>query len=78
MHIVLAVPEIFTPIIESAATAIGAGIVVGGFAGASNGVFRGLSRKHVEGTALRDSYAGAAVALAFWTLDRCIVYATSI
>jgi hypothetical protein len=76
MSSVFAVTEIFTPIIESAAAAIGAGILIGGFAGASNGARRGLSREQVERTALRDSYIGAAWTLALWALDRCIVYAT--
>jgi hypothetical protein len=49
--------------------------VIGGFVGASNGTLRSLSRKQVEGTALRDSYIGAAWALGFWALDHCIVYA---
>jgi hypothetical protein len=76
MLVVFSTAEIFTPIIESAAAAIGAGIVIGGFVGASNGTLRGLSRKQVEGTALRDSYMGATWALGFWAFDRCIVYAT--
>jgi hypothetical protein len=78
MFFLLATVEIFTPIIESAATAIGAGIVIGGFVGASGGAFRGWSRKKVERNALRDSYIGATWVLALWVLDRCIVYATSI
>jgi len=66
---------IFTPIIESAATAIGAGLVVGGFLGASRGMLRGQSRKQVEGYALRDTYAAAAWVLALWVFDQLIVYA---
>lgn len=65
MLVVLGTAEIFTPIIESAAAAISAGIVIGGFVGASNGTLRGLSRSEVGGTALRDSYAGAAWAAGF-------------
>jgi hypothetical protein len=67
---------VFTPIIESAAAAIGAGVVIGGFVGASAGVRHGLSRKEVERSTLRDSYFGAVWVLAFWILDQCIVYAT--
>lgn len=78
MLLALGTVEIFTPIVESAATAIGAGIVIGGFAGASGGALRGWSRKQVEHNALRDSYIGATWVLALWVLDRCIVYATSI
>lgn len=73
---VLANAEIFTPIIEGAATAIGAGVVVGGFLGATRGVLQGQSRKQVEGDALRDTYLGAAGVFIFWAFDQCIVYAT--
>ncbi len=76
MLLVLGTTGIFTPIIESAATAIGAGVVVGGFLGATRGVLRSESRKQVEGAALRDSYIAAAVVLAVWVVDQCIVYAT--
>ncbi len=76
MPLVLGTAEIFTPIIESVAAAIGAGVVTGGFVGASNGALRGLSRSEVEGTAFRDSFAGAVCALGFWAIDHCIVYAT--
>jgi hypothetical protein len=78
MVLVLGTAEIFTPIIEAAATAIGAGIVIGGFLGASGGALNGWSRRQVEGDALRDSYFGAAGGLASWVLDQCIVYATAI
>lgn len=67
---------IFTPIIEAAATAIGAGIVMGGFAGASAAVIYGWSRKQVEGHALRDGYIGAVAVFGLWVIDQCIVYAT--
>jgi len=69
---------IFTPIIEGAATAIGAGMVVGGFSGATRGVIRSESRKEVEDDALRATYLGAVVALASWAVDQCIVYAKGI
>lgn len=68
--------EIFTPVIEGAAAAIGAGVVLGSFVGASMGVLNGFSRKQVEGNGLRDGYFGASVALVLWLLDQCIVYAT--
>jgi len=76
MLLVLGAAGIFTPIIEGAATAIGAGVVVGGFLGATRGVLRGESRKQVESDALRDTYIGAAGVLAIWAFDQCIVYAT--
>ncbi|HEX8688970.1 MAG TPA: hypothetical protein VF729_01875 [Solirubrobacterales bacterium] len=67
----------FVPIFEAAATAIAAGVVLGGFAGATAGVAYGWSRKQVESHALRDGYIGAAFVLGFWVLELCIVYATS-
>jgi hypothetical protein len=76
MEPVLAANGIFTPIIQSIAAAIGAGVVVGGFGGATFGVAHRLSRKQVESEALRNSYIGAVAALAIWLLDQCIVYAT--
>jgi hypothetical protein len=75
MLFVLGTTEIFTPVVEGAATAIGAGLVIGGFLGASRGILQGRSRKEVEGNALRDTYFGAAWALGLWTFDQCIVYA---
>ena len=76
MLLVLGSAGIFTPIIEAAAAAIGAGVVVGGFAGASAGVFYGWSPKQVESHALRDGYIGAAIVLGVWFFDQRIVYAT--
>jgi hypothetical protein len=76
MFVVAGAAGIFTPVIEAAATAIGAGVVVGGFAGASAGVFYGWSRKQVENHALRDGYIGAVIVLGIWLFDQCIVYAT--
>jgi len=51
------------PLIEDSAKAIGAGILVGTFLGATRGVIEGRSRRSVEATSLRDGYAGALVAL---------------
>ena len=78
MFLVFGSTAIFTPMLESAATAIGAGIVIGGFVGASGRTLRGWSRKRIEETALQDSYIGAAWVLGLWILDHCIVYAASI
>jgi hypothetical protein len=61
---------------EEAAAAIGAGIIVGCFAGATGGFAFGWSRKQVEGNALRDGYIGALFAVGVWLLDACNVYAT--
>jgi hypothetical protein len=78
MFVVFGAGGVFTPIIESAAAAVGAGVILGGFVGASAGMASGWSRRQVEGDALRDTYHGAALALTLWLLDQCIVYATSI
>jgi hypothetical protein len=78
MLLVFGATGIFTPIIEGAATAIGAGVVVGGFVGASAGVLNGWSRRQVEADALRISYIGSAAVLALWFLDQCVVYATAL
>jgi hypothetical protein len=78
------VPSIFSSIgfagrfIEAAATAIGTGVVVGGFVGATVGMAYGWSRRQVEGNALRDGYIGALLTVAAWLIDVCIVYVTSL
>ncbi len=61
---------------EEAATAIGAGVIVGSFAGTTGGVVFRWSRRQVESHALRDGYIGAVVVLCAWLLNLCIVYAT--
>jgi len=76
MVIVFGAAGIFTPTVESAATAIGAGLVVGAFLGASAGLLNGWSRRQVESDALWTSYFGSVIVLGLWVLDRCIVYAT--
>lgn len=64
------------PHFERAATAIAAGLVIGGFVGATRGYITARSRKEVEAEALRDGYAGAIAGIALLLLDLCIVYAT--
>ena len=78
MPVILGASGIFTPVIESAATAIAAGIVLGAFFGASAGALSGRSRTQIESNALRDSHLVGAGVLAVWIIDQCIVYATSI
>ena len=51
------------PFIEAAATAIGGGILIGTFMGATKGLFSRRSRKEVEGDSLRNGYWGAAIAV---------------
>jgi hypothetical protein len=65
----------FGSLFEAVATAIGSGVVVGSFVGASMGIRYGLSRKQVEGRALRDGYFGAVAAICCLPIDLCIVYA---
>jgi len=50
-------------LIESAATAIGAGILIGTFWAGTVGLVKGRSRKSVEGDSLRYGYIGALVAV---------------
>ena len=61
-----------------AATAIGAGIVVGSFIGATRGLVYDWTREQVEDNALRDGYWGAVLVLGLWLLRLCIVYATGL
>ena len=51
------------PFIEAAATAIGAGILIGTFLGATGGVVKHRSRTEVERDSLKHGYWGAAAAL---------------
>ena len=65
-----------TSILESVATSIGAGIVLGGFIGGAFGVVLGWSRQSLEERALRDGYIGGiggAVTLAIDLITRYIV-----
>ncbi|HKB52184.1 MAG TPA: hypothetical protein VKC63_12255 [Solirubrobacterales bacterium] len=47
-----------TTVLEVGATAIGAGVVVGGFVAAAAGMLLGRTRKEMEGNALRDVFWG--------------------
>jgi hypothetical protein len=67
----------FSSIFEAAATAIGTGIVVGGFAGATAGAVSCRSRKDVERNSLRDGYVGAVAACALWLVDLLVRYSLS-
>jgi hypothetical protein len=67
--------EVFVTLAKDAASAIAAGVVIGGFIGATGGVVNGRSRKQVEADALRDGYFGAVTILASWLFNLCIVYA---
>lgn len=63
------VAAFFLPLIEGAATAIGAGIVIGTFGGATTGFVFRKSRKEVEGHTLRNGYYGALIAITAWVLE---------
>jgi hypothetical protein len=53
----------FLQLMESAATAIGAGILIGTFWAGTVGLVKGRTRKSVEGDSLRYGYIGALVAV---------------
>jgi hypothetical protein len=61
-----------TRVLEAVATSIGAGILVGGFAGAGAGMLAGWSRKTVEGDSLRDGFCGGLLGLACLIADSCL------
>jgi hypothetical protein len=75
MLITLGAIGLLSAILEAVATAIGVGIVFGGFVGATAGLVGGWSRKDVERHALRDGYFGAVFALAWWGADLIVGYA---
>jgi hypothetical protein len=68
----------FGSLFEAAATAIGTGVVVGGFLGATAGVIYGWSRKEVEQDSLRDGFIGAVAACAAWLVDLLLRYFLSV
>lgn len=76
MPVAVASAEVLVTFAKDAASAIGAGVVVGGFIGTTGGVINGRSRKQVEADALRDGYFGAVGILAGWLVNLCMVYAT--
>jgi hypothetical protein len=57
---VMAVAQIgpLTAVVEALATAVGAGVVLGGVAAGIWGLARGSSRVEIEGSALFNGYAG--------------------
>jgi hypothetical protein len=58
----------FTRLLELVATAIGAGILVGGFVGAIGG----WSRKAVEGDSLKNGFYGGVAGLVCLIADSCL------
>jgi hypothetical protein len=68
MHL-LASTGLFTGILEAVATAIGAGLVVGGFAAGIEGVASRRSRQEAERNATFGGYVGGLTGLALLALD---------
>jgi hypothetical protein len=67
----------FGSLFEATATAIGTGMVVGGFWGAMAGVINGWSREEVEQDSLRNGFIGAGAACTAWLVDLLVRYLLS-
>jgi len=67
----------FGSLFEAATTAIGTGIVVGGFAGVAAGMAYGRSRKQVEDNSLRMGFIGGVAACMAWLADLFLRYLLS-
>jgi hypothetical protein len=52
-----------TSVLQTVATSIGTGVVVGGFVAATGAMLGGRSRKEVESTSFRDGYIGGVAGL---------------
>jgi hypothetical protein len=63
-----------TTILESVATSIGAGMLLGGFALGAAGLFLGWGREDLEKRALRDGYGGGLFAVGFLIFDLLMRY----
>jgi len=63
-----------TTVLESVATAVGAGIVMGSFVMGTVGMVAGRSRRDLEKRALRDGYVGGAVAAVLLIFDLALRY----
>jgi hypothetical protein len=64
----------FTAVVESLATAIGAGMVLGGFAIGTAGFLAGRSRQELAERALTDGYAGGLIGIASVLFDLVLRY----
>lgn len=71
---VLAQIGFFTTAMESLATAVGAGMLLGGFGAGSMGLARGWSRQRLERKALTVSYGSGIGALILIAIDLVIRY----
>jgi hypothetical protein len=63
-----------TTILESAATSVGAGMLMGGFVVGAVGLALGWPRGDLERRALRDGYVGGLVAVALMLFDLVMRY----
>ncbi len=63
-----------TTLLESLATSIGAGMLLGGFAFGAAGFLRGRARQDLEKRALTDGYLGGMVAAGLLILDLVMRY----
>jgi len=63
-----------TSVLESVATSIGAGILIGSFVMGGVGVFLGWSRQDLEARALKDGYVGGIVAVFLLVFDVVMRY----
>ncbi len=64
-----------TTLIESTATAVGAGIVLGGFCSGLAGLLLALPRAEIEARVLRDGYIGGALSVLAMLADITFRYA---
>jgi hypothetical protein len=65
----------FTAVTEALATAVGAGVVLGGVAAGILGLVRGSSKVDIEESALASGYIGGGVGAALALLDLILGYA---
>jgi hypothetical protein len=63
-----------TRFLESVATSIGAGMLVGGFVVGATGLILGWPRQDLEKRALADGYVGGLVAVVLLTFDLVMRY----
>lgn len=61
-----------TTFLEAAATAVGVGLVLGGFVAGLAGLLRGVAREELELLALKGGYVGAAACLASRAVELAI------
>jgi hypothetical protein len=65
---------LMTTVLESIATSIGAGMLMGGFAFGATRFLRGWARRDLEKRALTDGYIGGFVATGLLVVDLAVRY----